>query len=42
MVMVVNSNHSVLFTGSEADCQAFVKDGGHRVIHIAKDVIWIW
>jgi hypothetical protein len=41
MFMVVDFSYRVLFTGPEADCKAFVKAGGHQVIHIAKDVIWV-
>lgn len=41
MFMVVDFSYRVLFTGPEAEAEAFVKAGGHRVIHIAKDVIWV-
>lgn len=42
MFMVVDSNHRILFTGPESDCAAFVKAGSHRVIHSAKDIVWVW
>jgi hypothetical protein len=41
MFMIVDTNHQILFTGPESECQAFVEAGGHRVIHTAKGVIWV-
>lgn len=41
MNWIVDTNHKILFTGSPSECEIFIKKFGHKVIHTAKDVIWV-